>query len=160
MRAGFFFAGPLREGIHRFKYEGERSLAGPLAELLLPTARSLPWPVDVIVPAPLYPARERQRGYNQSALLAERLAKALKTPLDSRAIHRERDTRPQMGLTAPERRTNVAGAFAGRPGSLEGQRVLLFDDVCTTGSTLEACAQAARQAGAAEVRALVLARAV
>jgi ComF family protein len=159
LRAGYLFAGPLREGIHRFKYEGERGLAGPLAGLLSPAARSLPWPIDVVVPVPLHPARERQRGYNQSVLLAQALAKVTRAPLDIRSLRRERDTRPQMGLTAAERRANVVGAFAGRPGALAGKRVMLLDDVCTTGSTLEACAQAARQAGAGAVWALVLARA-
>jgi ComF family protein len=159
LRAGYAFAGPLREGIHRFKYEGERALAAPLADLLLPAARALAWPVDIIMPVPLHPARQRQRGYNQAALLARELSGPLALRVDDRAVQRQRDTRPQMGLTAVQRRTNVAGAFAGRPGALAGRRVLLIDDVCTTGSTLEACAQAAQQAGAERVWALVLARA-
>ncbi|MCL4534984.1 MAG: ComF family protein [Bacteroidetes bacterium] len=159
LRAAFFFDGPLRQGIHRFKYRGVRSLAAPLAQLLLPTLDALPWSFDVVVPVPLHPARQRQRGYNQSVLLAAELGRQRGLAVVTSAISRTRNTPPQMELSAAERQANVAGVFAGRPGALDGQRVLLLDDVGTTGSTLDACAMGARQAGAAEVYALVLARA-
>ncbi len=159
LRAGFFFEGPLREAIHRFKYRGARALAVPLATLLLPSFDALPWTIEALAPVPLYTGRERQRGYNQAVLLAAELARHRSLDLVSGALFRIRDTRPQMGLDAAERRANVARAFAGKPGALAGKRVLLIDDVCTTGSTLEACAAAALEAGASAVCGLVLARA-
>lgn len=159
LRAGFLFEGPLREGIHRFKYRGVRALAVPLAAMLLPSFDALPWSFDVIVPVPLHRARQRGRGYNQSALLAAELANHRHIPVVTAAISRTRDTPAQVNLSVAERRTNVAGAFIGTPGTLAGQHVLLLDDVGTTGSTLEACAVAAREAGATAVWALVLARA-
>ncbi len=158
LRAAFCFEGPLRQGVHRLKYRRAGALAAPLAELMLPAYDGLPWTPEVLVPVPLHPARQRQRGYNQAALLARELARQRGIDVDERALRRLRDTPPQMGLGAAERRRNVAGAFAGLPGALAGRRVLLLDDVCTTGSTLEACAEGARQAGAAAVWGLVLAR--
>ncbi len=158
LRAAYYFEGPIRRGIHGLKYRGQRSLAEPLTGLLLPAFDALPWAPDVVVPVPLYPSRQRQRGYNQSKLLAGTLARERRLEMVEGAVLRRRDTPPQIGLDAAARRANVAGAFAGKPGALAGWRVLLLDDVCTTGSTLEACADAAREAGAVVVWGLVLAR--
>ena len=115
------------------------------------------------MPVPLHASRLAERGYNQSALLAAEVARGIGLAVDEGVITRTRPTPPQTGLSAGERRTNVAGAFAVTPGGaarLAGKRVLLLDDVCTTGSTLEAAAECLVAAGAAEVNGLVLARAV
>ena len=116
-------------------------------------------PVDLVVPVPLFGRRQRLRGYNQSALLARELARLDGLPLAVRALSRRRDTPPQArSVDAETRRRNVAGAFAADRRQVEGRRVLLVDDVMTTGATLDACAQALRQGGAASVWALTFAR--
>lgn len=153
------FEGPVRTAVHRLKYRDGHALAGPLGGLLVGWWEEHPLGVDVVVPVPLHPQRLERRGYNQAALLAAVLARGVGLPLLERALVRVRNTRPQMSLGREARRANVAGAFRAVDGAVEGQRVLLVDDVCTTGATLEACADALREAGAAEVRALTLARA-
>jgi ComF family protein len=116
-------------------------------------------PADILIPVPLYPRRKRVRGYNQSALLARELGRHVGLPVEEGALVRERNTPSQAErLSAKERKVNVAGAFGYRGQGLQGQRVLLIDDVATTGATLDACAQALRQAGAASVWALTFAR--
>lgn len=115
--------------------------------------------VDVVIPVPLHPARLAARGYNQAALLGAAVAGELAVPLVARALSRTRATPPQARLDRAARLGNVAGAFRVRmPARVRGRRVLLIDDVSTTGATLAACAAALREAGAAEVTALVVAR--
>jgi ComF family protein len=150
---------PWREAVQALKYEGLRVLAEPLsAEMARYGERMLPRP-QVIVPVPLHTDRQRERGYNQSALLAQGLGWRWGVPVVEEALLRTRSTRAQVGLSGEERRENVRGAFAGPTTALRDQRVLLVDDVCTTGATLEECAHALREAGAATVWALTLTRA-
>jgi ComF family protein len=115
----------------------------------------------VVVPVPLHPARLAERGYNQSALLGAAAARELGAPLEARALVRTRPTAQQARLDQASRRENVAGAFAVRAGgaALRGRRVVLVDDVATTGATLEACRAALLEGGAASVTALCVARA-
>lgn len=159
-RAAYPFAGPLRGAIHRFKYEGERARAEHLGRLFA-IPLDLPEPAGslLIVPVPLGAARRRERGYNQAEELAKVLATARGDRLDT-GLARVRATRPQVGLGAAERRANVCGAFAWQGASLAGQRVLLVDDVMTTGATAEACAVALKAAGASWAGILTVARAV
>ena len=151
---------PLREAVHALKYEGLRALAEPCGELLAQKWREEPWPAQVIVPVPLHPRRLRQRGYNQALLLARALGRKIALPVRPELLLRQRDTRAQVGLNRQERRENVAGAFRCAPGGAQGLTILLVDDVLTTGATLEACAEALVQGGAAQVWALTLTRAV
>jgi ComF family protein len=115
--------------------------------------------VDVIVPIPLHRARKRERGYNQSDLLACELAAYLERPVLGDVLVRRRATAPQVGLSAAEREENVQGAFECVGGEAAGKRVLLVDDVYTTGSTLAAASAALRDGGARSVWAYTLARA-
>lgn len=115
-------------------------------------------PADLVIPVPLHPSRQKARGYNQAGLLAAVLARHAQLPVNERDLVRTRATMPQVGLGAEERKANVRHAFAWNGNHLEGTRVLLIDDVCTTGATLDACASALRQAGANSVWALTLAR--
>lgn len=153
-----WFEGPIKELIHNFKYQGQQALRVPLAELLLVKWQSLGRPADLIIAVPLHPRREKARGYNQSYLLASEMSRAARIPAPRQALFRTRDTRPQISLNMKERWDNVRDAFQGNPDALRGRRVLLVDDVCTTGATLEASAQAAFRAGALDVSALTVAR--
>jgi ComF family protein len=157
VRACGRFDGAIRQAVHRLKYNGQRALAEPLAELLAKTAHGLP-PADAIVPVPLHPTRERQRGYNQSALLGRALGRRLDVPV-LEAVSRVRKTDDQVGLDRRRRRENVKAAFAcPQPELASGRNLLLLDAVCTTGSTLNACAEPLLRAGAATVWGLVVAR--
>lgn len=154
--AAYEYGGPLARAITRMKYSDRPDLARPLGHALArgaPIARP-----DAIVPVPLHPKRLAERGFNQTALLARPLARLMGAPLVLRALVRTRDTPRQATLSRAARLQNVDGAFIGSR-VVRGRRVLLVDDVCTTGATLRACIRALRAAGALEVAAFVLARA-
>ena len=159
IRSAVYSEGALREAIHAFKYDGVTALAAPLASLMVEYWSKQPTSVDVVVPVPLHERRLRRRGFNQAALLARELAKQVQLPLDEGSLVRHRSTAAQVDLDADERRENVRDAFRCIGDSVAGKDVLLIDDVCTTGSTLEACATALREGGAKSVQALTLARA-
>jgi ComF family protein len=154
------YSGPLRRAIHGFKYHGQRAAARDLAGLLLPVASALPYPEPIFMAVPLHPRRERERGYNQSALLASALVKASGSRLDRASLRRVKQTSPQIGLHADARANNVRGAFAAAPDSASDHIVILVDDVCTTGATLREAARVLRAGGARRVLGLVLAVAV
>jgi ComF family protein len=157
-RAAAEYAGPLREALHALKFRGTVALARPLAALLLEQcAPARPARLDAVVPVPLAPARERERGFNQATLLAERVARAWRAPLRARWLARRRATAPQSDLGAEERRANVRAAFVAAP-AVAGLHVVVVDDVLTTGATAAECARALRAAGAAEVGVLSVAR--
>ncbi len=158
IRSVALFQGPLREGIHRFKYQRLASLAEPFGELLANYWRVQQLGADWLIPVPLHPARERERGYNQSELLARRLSQQVNVAVAPRGLRRTRATAVQMTLKAAQRRENVAGAFECADPRVQGKRIILIDDVGTTGATLDACATAILQAGAASVLGLTLAR--
>lgn len=153
----FLFEGTMRQAIHRLKYRGARHLAEPLAHLLLDELGRVPRP-DLVVPVPLHPARYASRGYNQSALLADVIGRALAVTVREDGLRRIRDTPAQVSLSGPARWLNVRGAFEATASDLRGRSVLLIDDVATTGSTLRAASLALKSAGAGRVDAMVLAR--
>jgi ComF family protein len=158
------FAGPVRAALHDLKYAGERRLAGPLGEALARRWARVGTGAEVIVPVPVHAERERRRGYDQAALIAEVAGGRLEFPV-VRALERQRATVAQFELGRDERAANVDGAFqvraslgAGAAGSVAGRWVLLVDDVVTTGATLAACAFALERAGARAVSAIAVAR--
>ena len=162
IHAGYLYRGAVREAVHRFKYGGETLLSGSLGPLLaeFAAARVERSGTFMTVPVPLHPKRLRQRGYNQSLLLARHVAARLATPLDFLSLRRVRHTAPQSGLGSEERRRNVRGAFAvNNPGVVKGKTVLLVDDVATTGNTLNECARVLGKAGCERILCVVLARA-
>jgi ComF family protein len=158
-RAAFEYGAALADAVRRLKYRRAPDLAGPLAALAGPVLGPSV-AADVLVPVPLHVRRLRQRGYNQSALLAAELARAWARPLVPDALRRTRATAPQVEQPTPSaREANVRDAFAvRRPEAVVGRRVVLVDDVLTTGATAAACARALRRAGAADVMVRTLAR--
>jgi ComF family protein len=161
-RAAFAYGGAMARAIVRLKYERRPDLARPLGDLLW---RALEpgcgaWADAVVVPVPLHAKRLAVRGFNQSVLLAQRVARGLQAPLWALALRRLHDTPRQATLDRQARITNVARAFTTRRAErIRGRRVLLVDDVRTTGATLEACEKALRAAGAVHVGWAVLAQA-
>ncbi len=156
--AAGLFEGPLREAIHVYKYRSVRSLGKPLAawmaEHVTMTAR-----LDLVVPVPLHKKRLRHRGFNQALLLAHGVSERFSVPLHYDNLVRLRSTRPQVELSGRERAENVRGAFGMvRPSEVGDKRILLIDDVFTTGATMNECAKVLKDAGAASVTVLTLAR--
>jgi competence protein ComFC len=159
IRSVAFFEGPLRPAVHAFKYDGIRRLAAPLAELMIAHWHKRPLPADAVVPVPLHRSRLRKRGYNQAALLAHLLGAGIGLPVNEDWLVRTKATLSQVELDASERKANVANAFqCQNRDAVAGRRVLLIDDVYTTGATLESCSLALRQAGAQSVWAFTLGR--
>jgi ComF family protein len=161
-RAFAIYDGLLPEIISRFKYRGLSRLARPLGDLLgdYEDSEFSFRDYGLVVPVPLHPRRLRQRGFNQSLLLAGRIARRHSLPLDFNGLRRIRATPPQTELSAAERRRNVRGAFSvATPRAFRGKKVLLVDDVFTTGATVEECAKVLSGAGAEQVDVLTLARA-
>jgi ComF family protein len=159
IRAAVLFEEPVSQLIHLMKYEGYFALAEPLADLMMETWPRWQTAVDLVLPIPLYAGRERKRGYNQSELLTRRLSAKMGWATSPTALRRLRHTRPQVGLDADARRLNLQNAFAANANELTDKRILLVDDVCTTGATLTAAADVLLAAGAASVSAYCLARA-
>jgi ComF family protein len=159
-RAALRYAAPVDQLLARFKFHAGLAEGRVLAALLLDAvAREAFGEVDAIVPLPLHRARLARRGYNQALELARPLARAWKLPLCPDALRRVRVTQAQTELDAAERRRNVRGAFAATDAAVRGRRLLLLDDVVTTGATVHEAAATLRAAGAARVDVLALARA-
>jgi competence protein ComFC len=159
IRSPFRFDGVMRQAIHQLKYRNLRALAEPLAKLLNDYLATNPIPGEVLVPVPLHQKRLRERGYNQSRLLAKELGKLTNLPVVDDCLIRQRHAPPQArSSTVEERRRNVAGAFVCRDHRLQNKQVLLIDDVSTSGATLDAGATALKATGATSVWGLVLAR--
>ena len=155
LRASGAHRGILLEGIHALKYGGRRELAAPLGERLWRCLDGRWPPLEAIVPVPLHDERLSERGFNQAELLAAALGRRIRLPVRAEWLSRERYTESQVGLSAARRARNVAGAFAASA-AVAGKCLLLIDDVCTSGATLTACAQALRFAGARLVWALTV----
>ncbi len=154
----WLYEGGLRKAIHRMKYTGARRMAQPLGAMIAVAAQHQLPPADAVLPVPLHADRLAERGFNQAEELARQVAQRNGLPLLCTGLERQRDTGHQAGLSRAERRTNIAGAFVWRANQPPPLRVILVDDVLTTGATLVACADALRAAGSREVYAAALAR--
>ncbi len=161
-RSAVLHLGIVRDRIHQLKFGGRLEWTTPLAELLLKVYHG--WDAaapDLVLPVPLHTRRLRQRGFNQSGLLARELAQNLGLPVSLDSLARKQWTEPQTRLNRHQRLKNVRGAFeVRRPELVRGRRVLLVDDVFTTGETLNECARTLKKKGAAGVYALTVTRAL
>jgi ComF family protein len=151
LRSAVAYEGPVELAVQRFKYEGWRRLAGPLAALLAERLAVEGLAANWVVAVPLHPSRRRQRGFNQADLLARELRGLMAAGKPPGKLVRIRPTPPQVGHDRLWRLENVRGAFVWRGADLAGRSVLVVDDVATTGATLEACAVALRASGAGPV---------
>ncbi len=160
LRSWAVFGGTLREAIHQLKYKRNVALGEVLARPLVQFIQDQHWMVDIVQPVPLSLARLAERGYNQASLLARPIALGLGVKFKPQGLRRIKHTLSQVGLTVRERQKNVENAFRADHEYVHGKNVLVVDDVTTTGSTMDACACALLEAGAARVYGLTLARAV
>jgi ComF family protein len=153
------YHGVVRQAILQFKYQNVKALAVQLAQLMGKYINSHPLSADTLVPVPLHPRRLRERGYNQSSLLSRELSRLVPLPVVEGALLRARNTPAQTKTNSVQNRhSNVAGAFTCRGRRVVGKRILLIEDVCTPGATLNACATVLKSAGAISVWGLTMAR--
>ena len=157
MRIAYIFQSPLREAVHQLKYRRVRRVAGPLGALMAEHVIAQPVAVDAVLAIPLHSKRLAERGFNQAEALAREIANLLDLPLIDTGLARVRATEQQAHLDARARAENMRDAFAWR-GTAPPRRLLLVDDVLTTGATMGACAIVLRDAGAEAVHGLALAR--
>jgi ComF family protein len=160
-RSAVVARGGVLEAIHRFKYQRhlwfEHFLAGLFLREAVPALRGQNW--DLITPVPLHSVKQREREFNQAGRLATRLSATLQIPMNEKLLRRVIPTATQTLLTRQQRTANMRGAFAIRPGArLNGERVILVDDVFTTGATTSACARVLLAAGAGDVCVWTVAR--
>lgn len=160
MRSWAVFDSPIQNALHTIKYRRNVGLADSLAIQMVDFVRSLQWAIDMVIPVPLGRKRLKERGYNQVALVARPLAYEMGLEYVPNALWKSRETRSQVGLTISQRRENVSKAYQANPSAVKRKSVLLMDDVATTGSTISACTEALLSAGAREVNALTIARAL
>lgn len=156
----YSYASPLQEAMRLFKYNKKVALADALGALMS-RATIEPAHIDMIIPVPLHPTRLRDREYNQSLLLADRVSRARHIPLSYDNLVRIRETAPQTELSRAVRLKNLRRAFAvRRPQDVSGKQILIIDDVFTTGTTVNECAKTLRKAGASQVYVCTLARTI
>lgn len=160
MRSWAVFDSPIQDALHTMKYRGNVALGDALASQMQDFLRSLQWKIDMMIPIPLGKQRLKERGYNQVALVAQPLAYQLGLDYAPQALWKSRDTRSQVGLNISQRRENVQDAYQADRSIVNGRSILLMDDVSTTGSTLSSSTEALLIAGARDVYAVTIARAL
>ena len=159
IRAPFLFDNVVRKAIHQLKYHNLKAISSCLAQFLADCLTANALPGEILVPVPLHLKRLNQRGYNQASLLAQEMSKLADLPVIENCLIRVNEAQPQVRTTnAEERRKNVIDAFVCRDDRVSGKQIILIDDVCTSGATLESCARALKNKGAISVWGLTLAR--
>jgi ComF family protein len=160
LRSWAVFDSPVQNGLHTMKYRRNLALGDALASQMADFLRSLQWDAELMIPVPLGKNRLKERGYNQVALVAEPLAYFTGLAYSPQALWKSRETRSQVGLNVLQRRDNVQGAYQADPKAVKGKSIVLMDDVATTGSTIFSCTEALLAAGARDVYAITIARAL
>ena len=160
LRSWAVFDSPVQDGLHTLKYRGNMAIGEGFALQMVDFLRSLQWNIDMIVPMPLGQQRLKERGYNQVAVVAQPLAYFAGLPYAPHALRKSRETRSQVGLDVHQRRENVQNAYQADSRLVRQKTVLLMDDVATTGSTISSSTEALLSAGAREVYAITIARAL
>jgi len=160
MRSWAVFDSPVQNALHTIKYRRNVGLGDSIAIQMVDFVRSLQWKLDIMIPVPLGSKRLKERGYNQVGLVARPLAHELNLEYKPAALWKSRETRSQVGLTISQRHENVSNAYQANPSVVKRKSILLMDDVATTGSTISACTAALLSAGALEIYALTIARAL
>ena len=160
MRSWAVFDSPVQNALHTIKYGGNIGLGDMIALQMTDYFHLLQWPVQAIIPVPLGKNRLKERGYNQTALVARPLAHEVGMEYLPQALRKTRETRSQVGLTASQRQENVHNAYQADPEIVKRRSILLMDDVATTGSTISACTESLLSAGAQDVYVLTIARAL
>lgn len=156
--APYLYKGELADAIKKFKFHGQWLYGKMFGKMIYDELRDIShiWEYDCLIPVPLHEKRLKERGYNQSEIIAEKLSELAEVPMINDGIFRIRETKRQSSLTGMERRMNVRGAFFAAESAVSGKRIVLVDDICTMGETLRACADALLKAGAEEVIAITL----
>ena len=160
MRSWAVFDSPVQNALHTLKYRRNIGVGESFAVEMAKFFRTLQWSVDIFIPVPLGKNRLKERGYNQVALVARPLAYEIGIEYSPRALWKARETRSQVGLSISKRRENVRNAYQANPKVVKRKSVILMDDVATTGSTILSCTDALLSAGAREVYAITIARAL
>jgi ComF family protein len=160
MRSWAVFDFPVQNALHTLKYRRNMGIGDAIARQMAGFVQSLQWDVDMLVPVPLGKKRLKERGYNQVALVARPLAYELGLQYAPQGLWKSRETRSQVGLNVSQRRKNVSKAYQAERKVVSGRSILLMDDVATTGSTIQSGAEALLSAGAREVYAATIARAL
>ncbi len=160
MRSWAVFDSPIQNALHTLKYRRNIALGDSIARNMVDFVRSLNWQIDMVIPAPLGKKRLQERGYNQVDLVARPLAHELGLEYAPQAMRKTRETRSQVGLNISQRSENVRNVYQADPARVKQKSVLLMDDVSTTGSTISSGTEALLSAGAENVYALTIARAL
>ncbi len=160
LRSWGIYQEPLRSAIHRLKYDRDISLGDVFSIFMVESIQKNKWKVDLVVPVPLNKQRLRARGYNQAAILARPLAFLLNVPFSTNSLKRVKNTVSQVGLSLQDRLENVDSAFQANPKRVQDRTILVIDDVCTSGATINACSKSLIDAGAKDVYGYTLARAI
>lgn len=151
---------PISSAIKKLKYKRDVGISNLLAIFLIELYNKVKMDIDMIIPVPLNKKKIKDRGFNQSYFIALPFSFEIQKPVNKQSLCRTKDTRSQVGLNRDERFSNMSDAFTANPSQVRGKKILLIDDVTTTGATLEACAHALKSAGAKDIVALTVAQAV
>lgn len=152
------YQGPLREALHSLKFKSNLALADTFAAYLIPLVQNLGWQFDVVLAVPMSRAKKRSRGYNQAAQIAHPIAMAFHTEFSENFITRQFEAKSQIGLSREERFKNIHNAFQGNSAKLIGKKVLLVDDITTTGATITSCAKALKESGCERIYCITVAK--
>lgn len=158
LRSWAEFEGPLREALHNLKYHSDLAMGNVFAPFLIHIILSCQWDFDFIIPMPISKQHYSSRGFNQSVIISRPIALALNKPMVNNAVERIKETKSQVNLDRDERFKNLQSAFLGNSAKLLNKKVLLVDDISTTGATMISCSQSLKDAGCSQVYCLTVAR--